>query len=142
MSKTHIRQICGNCDDIGILATDTISVIESDGHSVTSISYAIDRDSTHWVMIAWKEHVTRNADMLEKEKQFLDSKSEFESRAGSTLKLLRKKRGLSQGELGKRIGAIDTTISFWERTGRIDGYTAKKLAKFFEVSPSEFNRLA
>ncbi len=49
--------------------------------------------------------------------------------------ILRKEKGLSQGELGKIVGAAQNTISNWEKGLRQpDNTSLKKLSDIFDVS--------
>jgi transcriptional regulator with XRE-family HTH domain len=51
------------------------------------------------------------------------------------LRLLREKRGLSQGEAAKRMGIVRTTYSNYEAGNREpDIETLNKMAKFYDVS--------
>ena len=51
------------------------------------------------------------------------------------VKLLRKERGLTQGELAKEIGVITRTVSYWETGGQECSLDMLiKVAQFFGVS--------
>ena len=54
---------------------------------------------------------------------------------GKILKSLRIEQGISQRELGKRLGVCNQTISFWESGQREpDLDSLVKIAQYFEVS--------
>ncbi len=54
---------------------------------------------------------------------------------GENLKMLRIQAGLSQRELGRRLGFCNQTVSFWESGSREPDFdTLIRLAKFFDVS--------
>ena len=57
---------------------------------------------------------------------------------GKNLKLLRQEKQLSQRELGKHLGVINQTISFWEIGAREpDLDTLVKIANYFNVTVDE-----
>ena len=54
---------------------------------------------------------------------------------GKTIKELRTDEGISQCELGKRLGVCNQTVSFWENGQREpDLDMLVKIAKYFHVS--------
>lgn len=60
---------------------------------------------------------------------------DFKKRFGSTLKHLRKKQGMTQGELAYKLNYSDKAISKWERGESVpDSYTLYKIADLFCVS--------
>ena len=60
---------------------------------------------------------------------------DFKKKFGSTLKRLRKKRGMTQGELADKLNYSDKAVSKWERGESVpDSYTLYKIADLFSVS--------
>lgn len=54
---------------------------------------------------------------------------------GETLKQLRLNKGISQGQLGKDLGVVNQTISFWEIGAREPDFDMLiKIAKYFDVT--------
>jgi len=61
---------------------------------------------------------------------------------GAWLHLLRKEKGLTQTELSKIIGVPQTTLGYWERTGKLTGRRIiVKMAKALGVSVEELLRV-
>lgn len=57
---------------------------------------------------------------------------------GQKLKELRVEKGLSQRELGERLGFCNQTVSFWESGSREpDLDTLLKIARFFDIATEE-----
>ncbi len=57
---------------------------------------------------------------------------------GQKLKELRVEKGLSQRELGERLGFCNQTVSFWESGRREpDLDTLLKIARFFDIATEE-----
>ena len=60
---------------------------------------------------------------------------DFKKKFGNTLKRLRKKQGMTQGELADKLNYSDKAISKWERGESVpDSYTLYKIADLFSVS--------
>jgi transcriptional regulator with XRE-family HTH domain len=60
---------------------------------------------------------------------------------GAWLHHLRKERNLTQHELAKMAGVPQTTLAYWERTGKLTGREIIfKLAKALEVSVNKLLR--
>ena len=58
-----------------------------------------------------------------------------DNRFGKTVRELRCEQGISQRELGNRLGVCNQTVSFWEGGQREpDLDTLVKIANYFEVS--------
>ncbi len=65
----------------------------------------------------------------------LYKKNMINNEFGENLKMLRIQAGLSQRELGRRLGFCNQTVSFWESGSREPDFdTLIRLAKFFDVS--------
>jgi len=61
---------------------------------------------------------------------------------GAWLHHLRKEKGLSQDQLSKMAGVPQTTLAYWERTGKLTGRTIIiKMAKALGVSIEELLRV-
>ena len=64
------------------------------------------------------------------------------NRYGAWLHHLRKQKGLSQDGLSKMTGVPQSTLAFWEKTGKLTGReTIFKLAKALGVSIEELLRV-
>ena len=56
-------------------------------------------------------------------------------RIGERIRELRKERGISQKELGEKLGVANTTVSIWERGEREpEGESKRKLREYFGVT--------
>ena len=57
---------------------------------------------------------------------------------GNIIKQLRKEAGLTQGELGKKLGVVKQTISSWENNvSEPNSETLSELSKLFGVSVAQ-----
>ncbi|HEY1661706.1 MAG TPA: helix-turn-helix transcriptional regulator [Verrucomicrobiae bacterium] len=66
---------------------------------------------------------------------------ERRNRYGAWLHHLRSKKGLSQDELSKITGVPQSTLAYWEKTGKLSGReTIVKLAKALGVSVEDLLR--
>ncbi len=44
------------------------------------------------------------------------------SKVGAWIQYIRKNKGLSQAELARRVHVPRSTVSYWEKTGKVPGY--------------------
>ncbi len=62
---------------------------------------------------------------------------------GAWLHYLRKQQKLTQAELAERIGVPQTTLAYWERTGKLPGrLIIFKMAEVFDISLNKLLRPA
>jgi transcriptional regulator with XRE-family HTH domain len=68
--------------------------------------------------------------------------NERRNRYGAWLHHLRSQKGLSQDELSKLTGVPQSTLAYWEKTGKLTGReTIIKIAKALDVSIEELLRV-
>ena len=64
------------------------------------------------------------------------------NRYGAWLQNLRREKGLSQDALSKATGVPQSTLAYWEKTGKLAGReTILKMAKALDVSVGELLRV-
>ena len=69
--------------------------------------------------------------------------NERRNRYGAWLHHLRSQKGLSQDELSKLTGVPQSTLAYWEKTGKLTGReTIFKIAKALDVSVVKLLRAA
>ena len=85
------------------------------------------------------ELIDENEELVDVTRTQWYQQMESESTPAATLKRYRKRAGMSQSELGIKLGMLKQNISAMERGARgISKATAHKLAEIFQTDPGRF----